>query len=120
MTKLEYLEIIAADALNELAEKIAKDAQAHCPKDTGALRESMRIFSNTFVEVGKGSADGSISFKPMKNTHEIEIIYQTPYAAYVHEMPATTRWTTPGTHEKWLELAVRNAINNQENEGGSK
>ena len=43
--------------------------------------------------------------KPKVEHGEISIVvgFDTEYAAVVHEMPATTQWSTPGTGPKYLE-----------------
>lgn len=41
--------------------------------------------------------------KTVGKVTSVEVGFDTEYAAVVHEMPATTQWSTPGTGPKFLE-----------------
>lgn len=64
------------------------------PRDTGFLRLSSfttDIDQNGRVQVGR-------------------VGYDSTYAPYVHEMPETNNFTTPGTGPKFLERAIKENV----------
>lgn len=70
----------------ELAERVAKDMEPYVPKDTGALRGTVKVSKD-------------------------EIVYPMRYAAPVYDMPDGTHWTTAGTGGKWFEEAKSHHMN---------
>jgi hypothetical protein len=89
---------IIAEALTYEAGEILKIAEPITPKDTGALRKSGRVISppkhaghNIVARVRWGGA-------------------KAPYAAWVHEMPETFNYTTPGTGPQYAMRAARQRL----------
>ena len=83
-----------AEALTYEAGQVLKIANPITPKDTGALRKSGRVIAprknsirNIVARVRWGGA-------------------KAPYAAYVHEMPSTFNYTTPGTGPQYAARAA--------------
>lgn len=74
------------NAAEEWTRLVNKEVLSITPLDTGALRESNYV-------VRKASVNGI----------EIEVGFKTNYAPVVHEWPADTNWTTPGTTNKYLQ-----------------
>lgn len=83
------------------------------PMDTGRLRASGSVLIDgeliaTSAKFGYKHPDGTplqaIGKSELgKDGSEITVVYNTPYAAAVHEMPATTNWTTGGSGAKYIE-----------------
>lgn len=82
--KLQYE--IGQALLESCKEFVEDDIKPVTPKDTGLLRESIKVTQESDTEV---------------------IIYvendDAGYGKYVHEMPPETKWTTEGTSNKFLE-----------------
>jgi hypothetical protein len=74
------------DGLNDVADELLKDSLEICPKDTGELRKSGKVYK-----------------RATQNNSTVVVGYGQEYAMIVHEMPDTIKWTTPGTGNKYLE-----------------
>ena len=61
----------------------------------GAIREGGTLVNSAFTDSDVTSR-GPVS----------RVGYTAPYAAAVHEMPATTNWSKPGTGNKFLEKPI--------------
>lgn len=74
---------------------VKSEAQALTSIDTGEL------ISSAFLRTG---------FEDSAKTKPVALvgygINKAPYAAAVHEMPASTKWKKPGAENKFLEKAV--------------
>jgi hypothetical protein len=77
--------------MKEAAEHLLRKSLEVCPKDTGRLRKS-----------------GKVKRRGQGKNAAFEVVYEAPYAIYVHEMPNKgINWTTPGTGNKYLERPAR-------------
>lgn len=81
-------------ALVEDANTLVNMATPITPKDTGRLRKSVRIIAPP--KTAKKRIIARIRWGGAK----------APYAAWVHEMPDSVNWTTPGTGPKYAERAA--------------
>lgn len=82
--------------LVDSASFIERESNKLAPKDSGFMREQS---SFTTKMTKKGTAIVG------------RVGYDAEYAAYVHEMPETNNFTTPGTGPKFLERAAKNNRN---------
>jgi len=89
------LERQSEKALREVAEEIRDEALPLTPKDTGALRRSAFVDSQTTTN----GAEAVVGFNKQGSG-------DADYAVFVHEMPATNTFTTPGTGPKFLQIAA--------------
>uniref|UniRef100_A0A6M3LZ45 Tail protein n=1 Tax=viral metagenome TaxID=1070528 RepID=A0A6M3LZ45_9ZZZZ len=83
----------AAQAFREVAPLILADAitkEPKAPHDTGNLWRSQKVDAP----------------KTSKNEVYIEYGFNAEYAGIVHEMPAKTNWTMPGSGPKFLETKL--------------
>lgn len=78
------------DGLREGGLVIEDHALAETPLDTGALSGS------SFVDTDMAPRGP-----------RLRVGFTEPYAPFVHEMPESNNFTTPGTGPKFLEKAVR-------------
>lgn len=76
--------------INSIAKELLEDSLKICPKDTGELRESGKVYKLAKT-----------------NNYNAQVGYRTPYAAIVHEFPTDTHWTTVGTEGKFLEKPAK-------------
>jgi len=83
----------AAQAFREVAPLILADAitkEPKAPHDTGNLWRSQKVDAP----------------KTSKNEVYVEYGFNAEYAGIVHEMPAKTNWTMPGSGPKFLETKL--------------
>lgn len=105
-----------ARAAVPVAEELLQDTLKRVPTvpmDKGRLRASGSVFINgklvmVSAQLGFANDEGTPltaigRTEIRKNGSEIIVVYNTPYAAAVHEMPATTNWTTEGSGAKYIE-----------------
>lgn len=78
--------------MQEVGVFIKGEAMEITPQDKGVLLGS--AFYSTDEGAGKGP--------------RVRIGYTAHYAPYVHEMPADSNWTKPGTGNKFLQKALNN------------
>ncbi len=93
------------------------------PLDLGNLRASFHITTRRGREATGGTFKGKEAGE-MKGQHEritaqeamivgmakyptISLGYTANYATYVHEMPAGTKWSRPGSGHKWFERQLK-------------
>lgn len=93
------------------------------PLDLGNLRASFHVTTSKGQEGTRGSFKGKESSE-MQSNHgrvvqqeaakvavakhpTIAVGYTANYAAYVHEMPAGTKWSRPGSGHKWFERNLK-------------
>lgn len=111
---------MAAEAAKPVAEEFLSDTLKlipTVPMDTGRLRGSGSVFIDgklamVSAKLGYSSSEGTPleaigSEGKQKDGSVITVVYNTPYAAAVHEMPATTNWTTEGSGAKYIENTLK-------------
>jgi len=118
------MELPGSDRVREAAKPVAEELLSDTleliptvPMDTGRLRASGSVFIDGELvkvssELGYSSSEGtplkSIGREgKQKDASVIAVVYNTPYAAAVHEMPATTNWTTEGSGAKYIENTLK-------------
>lgn len=99
---------LAYESIKEIATEsnklcpMAKDEDHDFAKYPKHLRESMEIKQGNTL-IGNGSCSGIPNMKGKGNDKTASISYENDYALYVHEMPDSVNWTTPGTGPHYLE-----------------
>lgn len=58
----------------------------------------------------KGDLIGSAFFRTDRALNIVRVGYTVKYAPFVHEMPNDTKWSKPGTGNKFLEKPVKNNL----------
>ena len=102
-----FAETLAYEAISEIAENsnrlcpMAKDKDHDFTKYPKHLRESMEIYQGE-NKIGQGTTTGNPQIQSKGKGTEASIIYTNDYALYVHEMPDSVNWTTPGTGPHYL------------------
>lgn len=73
---------------------VERESNKKAPRDTGFLRISS--FTTDVTKRGKVQIG--------------RVGYDSAYAPFVHEMPESNNYTTPGTGPKFLEKAIKNNV----------
>ncbi len=105
---------IKVSGLTEINRNLAKELKKIEGKSVSGFEAAMVYLKSEMIPVTPAefgtlrNSVFSVVRKTLNGTIRASLGFTAKYAPFVHEMPDTTDWSTPGTGNKFLENTVKN------------